>query len=93
VTGGVHNALDVVKCVMAGADAVQMVSALLRGGPGWVKALRAELEHWMEEHEWESLKQMRGNMSLIRCPDPAVYERANYMLILQGWRKEKGGVR
>jgi dihydroorotate dehydrogenase (fumarate) len=93
VTGGVHNALDVVKCVMAGADAVQLVSALLRGGPGWLKGLRAELEHWMEEHEWESLKQMRGNMSLIRCPDPAVYERANYMLILQGWRKEPGGTR
>jgi len=91
VTGGVHNALDVVKCVMAGADAVQLVSALLRGGPGWLKGLRAELEHWMEEHEWESLKQMRGNMSLARCPDPAVYERANYMLILQGWRKETGG--
>jgi dihydroorotate dehydrogenase (fumarate) len=91
VTGGVHNALDVVKCVMAGADAVQMVSALLRGGPRWLKGLRAELEHWMEEHEWESLKQMRGNMSLAKCPDPAVYERANYMLILQGWRKETGG--
>jgi dihydroorotate dehydrogenase (fumarate) len=93
VTGGVHNALDVVKCVMAGADAVQLVSALLRGGPGWLKGLRAELEHWMEEHEWESLKQMRGNMSLMRCPDPAVYERANYMLLLQGWRKDVGGMR
>jgi dihydroorotate dehydrogenase (fumarate) len=93
VTGGVHGALDVVKCVMAGADAVQVVSALLRGGPGWLKGLRAELEHWMEQHEWDSLNQMRGNMSLVRCPDPAVYERANYMLILQGWRKETGGVR
>jgi hypothetical protein len=42
----------------------------------------------MTEHEWTSLKQMKGNMSLARCPDPAVYERANYMLILQGWRGE-----
>jgi dihydroorotate dehydrogenase (fumarate) len=41
---------------------------------------------WMEEHEWESLDEMRGNMNLARCPDPAVYERANYMLMLQGWR-------
>jgi dihydroorotate dehydrogenase (fumarate) len=90
VTGGVHNALDVIKSVMAGADAVQLVSALLRGGPGWLKGLRAELEHWMAEHEWESLKQMRGNMSLMRCPDPAVYERANYMMILQGWQKGLG---
>jgi dihydroorotate dehydrogenase (fumarate) len=90
VTGGVHNALDVVKSVMAGADAVQLVSTILRGGPGWLKGLRAELEHWMVEHEWESLKQMRGNMSLMRCPDPAAYERANYMMILQGWQKGLG---
>ena len=93
VTGGVHNAHDVVKSVMAGADAVQLVSALLRGGPAWLKGLRAELEHWMTEHEWTSLKEMRGNMSLLRCPDPAAYERANYMMILQGWRQETGGMR
>jgi dihydroorotate dehydrogenase (fumarate) len=93
VTGGVHNALDVVKSVMAGADAVQLVSALLRNGPGWLMGVRAELEHWMTEHEWSCLKEMRGNMSLLRCPDPAAYERANYMMILQGWRKETGGVR
>jgi dihydroorotate dehydrogenase (fumarate) len=88
VTGGVHNAADVLKSVMAGADAVQLVSALLRHGPARLKGLRAELEQWMTEHEWTSLKQMKGNMSLARCPDPAVYERANYMLILQGWRGE-----
>jgi dihydroorotate dehydrogenase (fumarate) len=86
VTGGVHNAADVVKSVMAGADAVQLVSALLRHGPARLKGLRAELEQWMAEHEWTSLKAMRGNMSLLRCPDPGVYERANYMMILQGWR-------
>jgi dihydroorotate dehydrogenase (fumarate) len=88
VTGGVHNAADVVKSVMAGADAVQLVSALLRHGPARLKGLRAELEQWMAEHEWTSLRAMRGNMSLLRCPDPGVYERANYMMILQGWRGE-----
>jgi dihydroorotate dehydrogenase (fumarate) len=86
VTGGVHDAVDVVKSVMAGADAVQLVSALLRHGPARLTGLRAELEQWMAKHEWTSLKEMRGNMSLQRCPDPAVYERANYMLILQSWR-------
>jgi dihydroorotate dehydrogenase (fumarate) len=55
--------------------------------------VRAELEHWMTEHEWSCLKEMRGNMSLLRCPDPAAYERANYMMILQGWRNETGGMR
>ena len=91
VTGGVHNATDVVKSVMAGADAVQLVSALLRHGPARLKGLRAELEQWMTEHEWSSLREMRGNMSLLRCPDPGVYERANYMMILQGWRRPEGG--
>jgi dihydroorotate dehydrogenase (fumarate) len=93
VTGGVHSALDVVKSVMAGADAVQIVSALLRGGPSWLKGVRAELEHWMTEHEWTSLREMRGNMNLLRCPEPRAYERANYMMILQGWPKEAGGMR
>src|SRR5688500_12233718 len=86
VTGGVHTAVDAVKCVMAGAHAVQVVSALLRQGPDLLRVLRADLERWMEEHEWESLARMRGNMNLLRCPDPAAYERANYMLMLHSWR-------
>jgi dihydroorotate dehydrogenase (fumarate) len=86
VTGGVHTAIDAVKCVMAGAHAVQVVSALLRQGPDLLRVLRADLERWMVEHEWKSLAQMRGNMNLQRCPDPAAYERANYMLMLHCWR-------
>jgi dihydroorotate dehydrogenase (fumarate) len=87
ITGGVHTALDAVKAIMTGAHAVQMVSALLRNGPGHLKAVRAEMEWWMEEHEYESLSQMRGSMNLLACPDPKVYERANYMLMLQSWRE------
>jgi len=87
ITGGVHTALDAVKAVMTGAHAVQMVSALLRNGPAHLKAVRAEMEWWMEEHEYESLSQMRGSMNLLACPDPKVYERANYMLMLQSWRE------
>jgi len=86
VTGGVHTAMDAVKCLMAGAHAVQLVSALLRQGPDLMRVLRADLEHWMEEHRWDSVGEMRGNMNLQRCPDPAAYERANYMLMLQSWR-------
>ncbi len=85
-TGGVHSGLDVVKAVMAGADAVQVVSCLLRRGPEHLAVLRAELETWLEEHEYDSLAQMRGSLSLERCPDPAAYERANYIEILQSWR-------
>ncbi len=86
VSGGVHGALDAIKAIMAGAHAVQVVSALLRAGPEHLKRLRLETEAWMREHEYESLAQMRGSMNFEACPDPAVYERANYMLVLQSWR-------
>lgn len=85
-TGGVHQALDAVKVLMAGAHAVQMVSALLRRGPERLAGIRQEVAEWMEKHEYNSLKQMQGSMNLEACPDPSVFERANYMLILQSWR-------
>jgi dihydroorotate dehydrogenase (fumarate) len=84
-TGGVHGAADALKAVMAGADAVQMVSALLRRGPGHLGQVREELARFLEEHGYESLAQARGSMSLERCPDPAAYERAQYIRILQSW--------
>lgn len=86
VTGGVHRALDVVKATMAGAHVTQMVSALLLRGPGHLRKVLEELTVWMQEHEWGSLVGMRGNMSLYKVPDADAYERANYMLMLQGWR-------
>ena len=86
VSGGVHDALGAVKAVMAGASVVQVVSALLNHGPEYLRILRVEMERWMEEHEYESLRQMIGNMSLSRCPDPNAFSRANYMRILQSWR-------
>lgn len=86
VSGGVHTALDAVKAVMCGADAVQVVSALLRKGPEKLAELRAGLASFLEEHEYDSLAQMKGSMSLLRCPDPGAHERANYMTILQSWR-------
>jgi hypothetical protein len=86
VTGGVHSALDAVKAVMAGAHAVQMVSALLRHGPQHLRAVRRDMEAWMEAHEYASLRQMQGSMNLARCPDPAAFERGNYIRILQGWK-------
>jgi dihydroorotate dehydrogenase (fumarate) len=81
----VHGAHDAIRSVMAGAHAVQVVSALLVRGPEYLRTLLLETERWMEEHEWTSLQAMRGSMNLKRCPDPQVYERANYMLILQTW--------
>jgi dihydroorotate dehydrogenase (fumarate) len=83
ITGGVHSGLDVIKATMAGAHATQMVSALLRHGPGHLRTVRREVEAWMQEHEWNSLSEMRGNMSLERIPDPAAYERANFRMALR----------
>ena len=84
-TGGVHTAIDVVKAVMAGAHSAQIVSALLQLGPGYLRRLRDDLGHWLEEHEFESLRQMQGSMSLLRCSDPGAYQRANYIRLLQSW--------
>jgi dihydroorotate dehydrogenase (fumarate) len=83
VSGGVHTALDVVKATMAGAHATQMVSALLRNGALHVRTVLRDLEAWMEEHEWTSLGDMRGNMSFERIADPAAYERTNFRMALR----------
>ena len=87
VTGGVHTAQDVVKSTMAGAHITQMVSALLQNGPGHLGKVRADLEAWMEENQWSSLNEMRGNMSQERIPNPQIYERANYIMMLQTWER------
>ncbi len=86
VTGGVHTAADAIKAVMAGAHAVQVVSALLENGAAYLAKIRERMIEWMEEHAYDSLAQMRGSMSLERSPDPGAFERANYMRVLQSWR-------
>ena len=83
ITGGVHTALDVIKATMAGAHVVQIVSALMRNGPRYLRSLRTEVEAWMLANEWTSLDEMRGNMSFQRIPNPAVYERENFRRMFQ----------
>src|SRR5215471_4242839 len=75
ITGGVHTSLDVVKATMTGAHVCQLVSCLLAKCAGHLRTLRAGLEMWMRENEWESLAEMRGNMSFQKIPDPSAYER------------------
>jgi dihydroorotate dehydrogenase (fumarate) len=84
-SGGVHTPLDAIKALMAGATVVQMVSALLHNGPYRLRAVHEEVNRWLEQHEYESLAQLRGSMNLARCPDPGAFERGNYMRILQSW--------
>jgi dihydroorotate dehydrogenase (fumarate) len=84
VTGGVHSARDVVKSAMAGASAVQVASVLYKQGIDYLATLLADLRIWLEAHEYESVKQMRGSLCLRWVSDPAAYVRANYMKLLQG---------
>jgi dihydroorotate dehydrogenase (fumarate) len=86
VSGGVHTGVDALKALMAGASGVQIVSAILQHGPDRLKRILGEMVRWMEDHEYTSVDQMVGSMSLLRCPDPAAFERANYTRILQTWR-------
>ena len=86
VSGGVHNGIDVAKALMAGADAVQIVSSLLINGPEQVKSMLDELCKWMEEKGYDSIDELRGCMNYLRCPDPEALERANYMRVLKSWR-------
>lgn len=86
VSGGVHAAEDAIKAILAGAHGVQLVSTLLKNGPRFVAALIDALRLWLDEHGYENMEQLRGAMNLKRCPDPAAFERANYIRILQSWR-------
>ena len=88
-TGGVHTSLDALKAVMAGAHAVQMVAALLQHGPQHLRVVREELAQWLQDHEYASLRQAQGSMSLEHCPDPEAFERGNYMRVLQTWRPSR----
>jgi len=85
ITGGVHTAEDVVKSVMAGARVTMLTSALLRHGPEYLTKLEEDLGDWMEEHEYESIHQMRGSMSSQSVTEPAAFERANYMKVLSSY--------
>jgi len=78
-TSGVHDAPDVIKLLMAGANVTMMCSALLRNGINHLHNVENGEVDWMEKHEYESVQQMQGSMSQLRCPDPGAFERAQYM--------------
>jgi dihydroorotate dehydrogenase (fumarate) len=85
LTGGVHNAGDVVKSMMAGAKVAMMTSALLKRGVGYLDTLITELLLWMADHEYDSIRQMQGSMSRNAVPQPAAFERTNYMKVLSSY--------
>jgi len=85
LTGGVETPDDGIKAVLAGADVVQLVSALLRHGPAHIGMMRRGLERWMEWHKFTRLDEARGRCSLARTRDPAAFERGNYIRTLHSW--------
>jgi dihydroorotate dehydrogenase (fumarate) len=87
VTGGVHHTIDAVKAIMAGADAVQMVSALLENGVQHLAVVRTGFERWCDSRGYESIDQVRDSMSLMHSAHPHAAERKNYFDILQSWKR------
>ena len=83
---GVDSVTDAVKFLMAGADVVMTTSALLRHGPGHLGALRDGLRAWLEARGYDSVAQLRGSTSRSRVADASVFERANYVQSLEGYR-------
>ena len=92
ITSGVHSHIDVLKGIMAGANVTMLASELLRNGVGRINDMRADMLQWMEDHEYESVKQMHGSMSQRNVSVPDAFERANYMKMLQSWRNDPTGV-
>ncbi|HTJ77721.1 MAG TPA: dihydroorotate dehydrogenase-like protein [Rariglobus sp.] len=85
-SGGVHTAEDLIKAVLAGANAVQVVSLPLEFGPRSIITLLDGLVEWMNDHDYRSIDQMRGALNMKHCPNPSAHERANYIKVLQSWK-------
>lgn len=84
-TGGIHGAPDVLKMLMVGAHVTMLCSVLFRSGIDQIRVIEQEMRQWMEEHEYESVKQMQGSMSQKNCPDPTAFERAQYMRAIKSY--------
>lgn len=93
VTGGFHRSPDVIKALLAGADVVHLCSVLLKEGATHLTTLRAELEQWLGEHDYESIQQLKGSVSQQHAIDPSAYERANYVQVLDSYSHPSGVLR
>ncbi len=89
-TGGIHTAEDAIKLLLAGADVVHLCSTLLSKGPGQVRHILNGLEDWMQEQGFETLEELRGRVSALSVPNPAEFERSNYVNILDSYSFSRG---
>lgn len=89
-TGGFHQAEDVLKALLAGADVVHLCSVLLECGIGSLSKILQDLQHWLVEHEYESISQLKGSVSQQHAIDPSAYQRANYVQVLDSYSRPSG---
>jgi dihydroorotate dehydrogenase (fumarate) len=85
LTSGIHNANDLIKALLAGASATMVTSELLHHGVGRITQILADLQTWLEDHEYESVAQLKGSMSQMAVGDPTAFERANYIKVLSSY--------
>jgi dihydroorotate dehydrogenase (fumarate) len=86
-TSGIHHGVDALKMIMAGADVTMLCSVLLRYGIDHIRVLEYEMREWLEEHDYESVEQLKGIMSQKNCPNPTAFERAQYTRALSSYPK------
>lgn len=91
ITSGIHTGSDVIKGVLAGANVTMLASELLSNGVHRISEIKSDITQWMELYEYDSINQMRGSMSQINTPEPAAFERANYMKVLQSIKEDPTG--
>lgn len=85
-TGGFHQAEDIIKAILVGADVTHLCSTLLQNGPQHISLLKQQLENWLEQQEYESVKQMKGSVSHSCAINPAALEHSNYMHVIKSYR-------
>lgn len=87
---GIRSAGDVLKMILAGADAVQLCSVLLEHGPEYLATIRNDLLHWLEQGEFASIAELKGHLSQHCCSNPEIFERSNYINLLDGYSRARG---
>ncbi len=92
-TGGIHSGTDALKMLLAGADVTHLCSALLKHGPAYLSVINRELNDWLDAHEYESVAQLKGSMSYQHAANPAAFERANYLHVLDSYKPASGVLR
>ena len=87
-TSGIHRASDALKMLLVGADVTMLCSTVIRHGIPQIAMIEREMVEWLKEHEYESVSQLKGSLSQKNCPEPAAFERAQYMKALTGYTAE-----